>query len=254
LNCPYPDIYSVKKSVREFVQRPDIKKVFDYLITRLPDETEIFIVGGAIRNMIMEKIHGWSPVTADIDLFISGIDHIRIIRKALLQEKITKSSLGGIRWFPEKNDYYFDLCLLSDFIVIKGLNLRPSLDNFILNIDFNVNAIVFDVKKEIIYERNCINSISGRVLDFNAGLVYDKLITVYRILLFCEKLRFFLSERVFYYIKNYVDVDLLMLLERAYVSNLGRGKTKEIFKCYNRICEYKNYEAYIKEEEVLLKG
>lgn len=244
----YPDIGSVKISIQEFAQRPDIKNVFDFLIPRLPGKAEIYIVGGAIRNLIMKEIHGWSPVTSDIDLYIEGIDRIQNIRRVLAQEKITKSSLGGIRWFPEKNDFYFDICLLSDFIIIKGFNLKPTLDNLILNIDFNVNAIVFDIKKENIYERNCISSVSDRVIDFNSNLIYDKLITVYRILLFCEKLRFFLSERMFYYIKTAVDIDLLISLKRAYISNLGKQKAKEILKWLNRICKYRDYGSYQKGE------
>ncbi|MFH1974434.1 MAG: hypothetical protein ABIJ52_02590 [Pseudomonadota bacterium] len=254
MNNSYPDIDSVKKCVLKFVLRPDIKDAFDFLIPRLPDEAEIFIVGGAIRNLIMKKIHGWSPVTADIDLFIGGIDRSYVIGKILSQEKITKTALGGIRWYPEKTAFPFDLCLLSDFIVIKGFNLKPSLDNLLLNIDFNVNAVVFDVKKENLYERNCINSISSRVLDFNSDLIYDKLITVYRILLFYEKLRFFLSERAYRYLKTLVDIDTLITLKRALISNLGKEKAKEILKCYNRICKYKDYGSYIKEEETFLTG
>ncbi|MFO7666380.1 MAG: hypothetical protein R6V76_07170 [Desulfobacterales bacterium] len=252
MNGSYPDIDSVKKCVLKFVLRQDINDAFDFLVGRLPDKAEIFIVGGAIRNLIMKKIHGWSPVTADIDLFITGINSIHSIRKILWQEKITKTALGGIRWFPEKNDYCFDLCVLSDFIIFRGFNLKPTLDNLILDIDFNVNSVVFDMKKRDIYERNCIGSISDRVIDFNSDLIYDKLITVYRILLFCEKLRFFLSERIFYYIKTAVDIDLLISLKRAYVSNLGKEHSKEILKCYNRICKYKNYEAYRTEEEKYL--
>jgi len=252
LNNSYPDIESVKTCVREFVLKQDIKDVFDFLIGHLPDEAEIFIVGGAIRNLIIKKIHDWCPVTADIDLFIGGIERSYVIGKILSQEKIIKTALGGIRWYPETTDLYFDLCLLSDFIVIKGLNLKPSLDNLILNIDFNVNAIVFDVKKGNIYERNCISSISARFLDFNSDLIYDKLITVYRLLLFCEKLRFFLSERAFYYIKMAVDIDLFISLKRAYISNLGKEKTKEILKVYNRIIKYRDYSSYRKEEEAIL--
>ena len=251
MNGSYPDIDSVKQSVREFVLRPDIKEAFDFLASRLPDEAEIFLVGGAIRNLIIKEMYGWSPVTADIDLFIGNIDRSYIIKKAFSREKITKTALGGIRWYPEKTDIYFDVCLLSDFIVIKAFNLKPSLNNLILNIDFNINAIVFEVKKGDIYERNCISSISDRVLDFNSDIVFDKLITMYRILLFCEKLRFFLSKRAFYYIKTAVDIDLFISLKRAYISNLGKEKTKEILKCYNRICKYKDYESYIKGEEAL---
>ena len=254
MNGSYPDIDSVKKCVLKFVLRQDIKDAFDFLIGHLPDEAEIYIVGGAIRNLIMNKIHGWSPVTSDIDLFIGGIDSSHIIRKILSQEKITKTALGGIRWYPEKIDFYFDLCPLSDFIVIKGFNLNPTLNNLILNIDFNVNSVVFDMKKGDIYERNCISSISARFLDFNSYLVYDKLITLYRILLFCEKLRFVLSERAFYYIKNAVDIDLIISLKRAFISNLGKEKAKEILQCSSRICNYRNYESYRKGEETLWTG
>lgn len=248
----YTDIDSVKQIVHEFVLRPDIKDVFDFFIPRLPEEVEIFIVGGAIRNLIMKKIHGWSPATADIDLFIGGIDSSYIIGKILSREKTTKTALGGIRWYPEKAAFSFDLCLLSDFIVIKGLNLKPSLDNLLLNIDFNVNAVVLDVKKENLYERNCINSISSRVLDFNSDRIYDKLITVYRILLFYEKLRFVLSKRAYHYVKTSVDIDTLITLKRALISNLGKEKAKDILRCYNRICKCKDYESHRKEEETFL--
>ncbi|MDQ1330246.1 MAG: hypothetical protein QG578_509, partial [Thermodesulfobacteriota bacterium] len=214
MNGSYPDIHSVKESVLEFVQRPDIKKALDFLLTRLPDEAELFIAGGAIRNLIMEKIHGWSPVTADIDLFIGGIDRGHVISEILSPEKTAKTALGGIRWYPEKSGLYFDLSLLTDFIAIKGFDLKPTLDNLLLYIDFNVNAIVFDLKKGHLYERNCISSIAGRVLDFNSVLIYDKFITVYRMLLFCEKLKFFLSERALNYTKMAVDIDLQISLEK----------------------------------------
>jgi hypothetical protein len=247
-----PDIDSIGKIIREFVNSPGVKNAFDYLVPLLPDEAEILIVGGALRNLIMKNIHGWSPTTYDVDFFIAGIDRIQNIRKILSREKINQTALGGIRWFPEKNDYCFDFCVLSDFIIFKGFNIEPSVDNLIQNIDFNINAVVFDVKNEKLYERNCIASISERIIDSNSKLIYKKLITVYRILLFSEKLRFILSDRLFYYIKNSVDIDLLISLKRAYIANLGKEKTKEILKCYNRICKYKNYSTYINEEERLL--
>jgi len=50
-----------------------IKQNLVRLRRRLPMGAGILIVGGAIRNIIIELIHGNAPETNDIDLFISGI-------------------------------------------------------------------------------------------------------------------------------------------------------------------------------------
>nr|MBL0712997.1 hypothetical protein [Desulfobacterales bacterium] len=59
-------------AVERFFERPDVSGNLKMLSTRLPASAEIFVAGGAIRDILIEALHGSAPPTRDIDIFIGG--------------------------------------------------------------------------------------------------------------------------------------------------------------------------------------
>ena len=51
----------VAAAVERFFQRPEVAGNMEVLSRRLPAAAQIFVAGGAIRNLIIEIFHGSAP-------------------------------------------------------------------------------------------------------------------------------------------------------------------------------------------------
>lgn len=118
--------------------------------------------------------------------------------------------IGGLRWYPDNSPYTFDICLLSDFVLIAKYRLAPLWQSLLICIDFTMNAVIYDFIRKSLYERNCISDIRRSLLEFNTRRMAGKLLLAYRILLIRHKTGFALSPQVFSFIKTQIDLNTLV--------------------------------------------
>jgi len=240
------DRIRVESAVDSFFSRPEIASRLEYLRACFPQEARFLVTGGAIRNLIIELIHGSAPATRDIDVFIAEVDKNFPLAERMAVENIGPTELGGWSWQPAGCRYAFDLCLLPNFVIIAKYDLAPSLENLLKSVDFTVNAVAYDVAGRRIFERHCISDISRRVIEFNTRRMASKLLHAYRILLVRHKTGFRLSERVFSFVRGQLDVDTLRSLKQLLSSKQGEQTTRMILSEYDRICRCADYGEYLK--------
>ena len=235
---------TVETTVRQFIQLPGILSAVDFLRERLPHQAEIFIVGGAIRNLIITQLFGHAPPTEDVDIFIGGLRNDFSLRYLLEGEDVESTELDGIRWHPATSDLAFDLCLLQKFVTLQKYRLAPTRLNLLACIDFTINTILFEVNTGALFENNCIAAIEKRCLDFNTHRYYTKQLTAYRVLLIRHKTGFMLSEGVFAFLKHQLSVTELSDLTALFKNKVGKSKTRALMADYDYVCAYPNYPAY----------
>ena len=161
-------------------------------------------------------------------------------------ENIQKTDLGGLRWYPSSSNYAYDISLLPNFIIIEKYKLAPTLNNLLTSIDFTVNAVIYDVVYEKFYEQDCISSIKKRIIEFNNQRIASKLILAYRIFLIRHETDFLLSQRVFTYVKNQIDLDLLIDLKALFIGKQGKKKAEALLADYDHVCRFGEYSDYIR--------
>ena len=240
-----PQIIEVEPLVRNYFSRPDIAGPLEYLQHCLPARARLFVAGGAIRNLLIQRMHGSSPVTRDIDLFIGNLGPDVSLACALDGQQTDLTDLRGIRWQPETSGLAFDICRLCDFVIIKTYQLAPSLDNLLQTLDFTANAVVFEVGARQLYENGCLAAIQARCLDFNTTHCIDKVLLAYRVLLIRFKTGFILADRVFAFLKYNLDIDTLRPLRGLLAGKQGRETAAAVMADYNRICHYADYRDYL---------
>ena len=231
--------------VERFFQHPEIHGNLEFLSNRLPGSAEIFVVGGAIRNIIIDVLHGNAPPTGDIDIFIGGLDRDFSLSGILNDQTVEPTALKGMRWHPVSSGFAYDLCLLPDFVVIATYHLDPTTENLLIGIDFTVNAILYDFHRRTLVENGCTAAVSDGVIDFNSHLIPDKRLIAYRILLMAYKTGFKLSERVFQFVKNRLEFETAIHLKRLFRAKVGRAKAIAIMRDYNDLCKYHSYDTYL---------
>ncbi len=232
-------------AVERFFQRPEIHDNLEYLSRCLPDSAEIVVAGGAIRNVIIDVLHGHAPPTRDIDLFIGGLDPDFCLAEALEDQAVEPTALKGLRWYPVSSGLAFDLCLLPDFVVIETYHLEPTMDNLLSGIDFTVNAILYNCRKKTLVEKGCTAAVRDRVIDFNSSLIPDKRLIAYRILLIGHKTGFNFSERVFQFIKMRLELATLTHIKKLFRAKMGQRMATAIMGDFDDLCKYPSYDAYL---------
>ncbi|KPJ76126.1 MAG: hypothetical protein AMJ54_12830 [Deltaproteobacteria bacterium SG8_13] len=230
--------------IAAFLDREEIRVPLYLLDKLLPEDARVYIVGGALRDLVIRECHGSGPATEDIDLFIGNLADEFDLESRMASGRSLPTELGGIRWLPEHTRFAFDLSRLQDFVIFRKYRIEPSLENLLAAVDFTFNAIVYDRTSAALYENRCVQSIRQRLLDFNSTMFYNREITAYRALLLRFKTGFILSEAVFDFLKTNVDVEVLKFVKNLLSARLSRDLAKAVLSDYVRISGFRNYRRY----------
>lgn len=224
--------------VSAFLSNGPVAGALETLLEALSPETDVFVVGGALRNLVTEMLHGTSPPTKDIDIFLGNCDSLPTL------SPVTVTNLGGIQWLPRTCPISFDICLLKNFVILQRFRMAPSLKNLMASIDFTMNALVYDVRRKRLLDGGATDDIGKHLMEFNSPMFYSRPLTAYRILLLRQKTTFMLSSSVFQYIKQQIDIDTLLALQKILSARFDRHGRKSLWREYDRLCAFPDYDAY----------
>lgn len=238
------DKQAIEGKITGLIAHQPVREALVSLTDVLPGGAVIYLVGGAIRNLIIEFFHDRSLSIDDIDLFVGGVDADIRLTEVLPEERIVTTDLGGVRWKPAGSAYDIDICMLKDFVIIKKYRLDSHLENLLDSIDFTMNTVAFDIRSRRLYERNALLDIQKRVMAFNTQKWYTKTVTAYRTLLLRHKTGFTLSQEVYDFVKQAIDLDTLMEIKQILNTRYGKNKMQAIMDDYDVICSFGSYDDY----------
>jgi len=233
------------QAVGRFLQQPGIRGNLDLLTRRLPDAADIYVVGGALRNIIIDRVHGKAPLTRDVDVFIGGLDRGFDLAAILRDQKVAPTDLKGIRWYPASSPLAYDICLLPDFLVIDAYRLDPNLVNLLRSVDFTINAIVYDIRRRKLFEMGCTAAVRQRRIDFNCRLIPDKRLIAYRIFLMAHKTGFELARPVFQFVKQQLELESVSEVRRIVRAKTERATAAAVMALYDELGRCPSFEAYL---------
>jgi len=248
------DISTIEAKIGDFILQGPVRTVLTHLKSVLPEGTILYLVGGAIRNLIIESFHGYRPPIEDIDLFIGNVVGDILLAELLPAGRCFITDLGGIRWKPAGSIYSIDICLLRDFTIIKKYGLEPDLDNLLTALDFTMNTVVFDTGRGRLYERNALTDIRKRLMAFNTKMLYNRTATAYRALLLRHKTGFMLSPGVFEFVKQAIDLETLTKVRQILSHRHGSRSMRAIMDDYDRISAFEHFGDYRRHALEALTG
>jgi hypothetical protein len=239
-----PTDADLQRTVVRYLARPDIRGNLELLDSRLPEAAHLYVAGGAPRNAIIAALHGSAPPTQDIDIFIGGVGREFWLSDLLKDQQIRPTDLKGLRWQPAGSRLAYDISLLGDFFLIDHYQLEPTLENFLECIDFTINAVVFDVRQQLLHDAGCAAAVRARMIAFNSHRMPDKVLIAYRILLMAHKTRFRLAEPVFNFLRCRLDLDTVRQLKGLLHAKAGKTVAAAIMASFDDVCCYHTYDAY----------
>ncbi len=165
MQADIPQLTNFESAVRTYFSRADIAGPLDHLQHCLPVGARLVAAGGAIRNVLIQAVHGTAPATWDIDLFIGDLEPEVSLECALSGQQKDLTDLRGMRWQPESSDLAFDIYRFCDFVIIQAYRLAPTLESLLQTLGFTLNAVVFEVGDRQLYENGRLAAIQERRLD-----------------------------------------------------------------------------------------
>lgn len=243
------DITTIEAKIGNFIDQFPVQTALTQLEAALPQGAVIYLVGGAIRNLIIEFFHGRRPPIEDLDLFVDNVAGDLLLAEHLPAGRCRRTDLGGVRWEPAESIYSIDICLLRDFTIIKKYKLKPDLENLLSTLDFTMNTVVFDTGRGRLYERKALTDIQKRRMAFNTKMLYNRTATAYRTLLLRYKTGFMLSPGVFDFVKQAIDLATLTQVRQILATRFGSHTMRAIMDDFDRICAFEDFDDYVKHAE-----
>lgn len=240
-----PQEERLKTAIRKFFQGSRLRPVVRRLESIFPSGARIFAAGGILRNILIRHIHGLYPPAHDIDLFIGNLPPDADLPGLFSGEDFEIAELGGIRWRPVGSGWIVDLCRIEDFVIIRQHHLDPTPEGLLAAIDFDVNAVTYELGGETLRETGCVRAIQKRTIGFNSHLFFNKAHLGYRVLLIQHRINFRVSENVFNFLKSAIDVETLRSIRSIMRSKLDPNLADRLIESFDTICLYRTYARYL---------
>ncbi len=168
----------------------------DSLVNGLLKPYKIYLLGGAVRDPIINYLYDRNISTGDFDLLVDDSEReFPIIEMFRDLEGLTLNNFSSPKWKPEKG-IEIDVVAFSNVTMIKNLESDDvSLETVLKSTDFNTGAIAYDMAKPTIYSYGALEAIKKQEIEiaYVKGLALNMLLS--RLALQSEKLGFSLGPK-----------------------------------------------------------
>lgn len=165
---------NASRTVTDWLQNDDeIKELIELLLDRFPDAKGIFLVGGALRDQLLNPPR---PLK-DVDVVFDGIPLER------LQEiEGTKPNFfAGMTL--EFQGLSVDMWGLQDTYHIRKFHEPSTIAAFMKGAPFNLDKIAYDLRSETLYDEGCLAGIETRQIVYAPANAYLESIQALRCVL-----------------------------------------------------------------------
>jgi hypothetical protein len=198
-----------------------------------------FIVGGAIRDLVLAPAGSWPR---DIDVIVDGslASDLERLFDGVEKVVVRPSRLGGLHVRKTVNvegfplDLLFDVWRLEDSWATKAQKLGPTIEAFLstsfLNIDSVAVALPTDERTARVFERGFFQAIRDRTLEINSEHNQYPLVCVVRALILAAKLDFWIGPKLAHFIQSVANSATMFELLQAQRDHYGeiRGSRRQL--------------------------
>jgi hypothetical protein len=186
------------KPLRKFLQTEagrDLKS----LTALFPAQWKVFVMGGLLRDLLLEIVPKSDIKPADADLVIFGANSIDAIRRALGSVNQSTNSFGGAKCQIRPHGLVFDIWRVEDHTNMASAAKPHTIEQLLRHNLLDVDAILWDPTTGCLHDCGCLDAIAaGRIGLMGREGISEKFIAVQvaHVLVVAYKTNFKLSEKV----------------------------------------------------------
>jgi len=163
------------------------------------------VMGGLLRDLLLNRLLRMDAKPADIDLVIFGANSIDEIRSKLERMTHSTNAFGGVKCQLRPNGMVFDLWRVEDHTNMAMASKPHTIEQLLRHNLLDVDAILWDPVTDCLHDYGCLEAINtGRIgLMGPEGIAQEFLATqVAHVLMIAFKTGFSLSDDVRSFVAN----------------------------------------------------
>jgi Poly A polymerase head domain len=129
------------------------------LRSNFPKNWSIYIMGGLLRNLLLEELRALPMSNADVDLVINGASSSAELRDRLRHYCIRQNEFGGAKCRVSATGIVFDVWRIEDHVGMSSTASPRTVEQLLRHNLLDVDAILLDLKTDQLYDYGCLAAI-----------------------------------------------------------------------------------------------
>jgi hypothetical protein len=205
--------------------RSDLGHDFARLCDLFPTSWRIYVMGGVVRNLMLERMRGIKVAPADADLVVDGASSIEALRARMGPFYLSANEFGGAKCRLQSHGTVFDVWRIEDHTNM-ALATRPhTVEQLLRHNLLDVDAIVWEPRTDCLHDCGCRAAIEAGCIDLmgEAG-ISPRFLAAHaaHIIVVAYKTGLPISDRALDFVKSVCDLG-----ERLNVIRSSQGKLPE---------------------------
>jgi hypothetical protein len=170
---------------------------FISLLSLFPVGWKGLVMGGLLRDLLMQQILKIDRTPADVDMIISGADSIEEIKDKLGTVIRSTNAFGGVKCQLRPNGMVFDLWRVEDHTNMALAPKPHTIEQILRHNLLDVDAVLWDSADDSLHDCGCVNAIKAQRIEMmgSDGISREFLATqVAHVLVVAFKTNFTLSD------------------------------------------------------------
>jgi len=141
-----------------------VGKDLSLLRSNFPKDWSVYIMGGLLRNLLVEELRGLPINNADIDLVVNGANSSSELRESVRDYCIRQNEFGGAKCQISRSGVIFDVWRIEDHVGMSSTAKPHTVEQLLKHNLLDVDAVLLDAQTEYLYDYGCVAAIQrGRV-------------------------------------------------------------------------------------------
>lgn len=169
------------------------------ILTLLPAQWNTYVMGGLLRDLLLERALQIGARLSDIDLVIFGAESVQDIRDKLGAAILATNAFGGVKCRLRPTGLVFDLWRVEDHTNMSHAPAPQTIEQLLQHNLLDIDAILWEPKTDRLHDHGCLKAIiAERIgLQGQAGISETVVATqIVHVLMVAYKTSFPLSDNL----------------------------------------------------------
>jgi len=132
------------------------------LCSSFPRNWSIYMMGGVLRDLLLQELREIKVCNADVDLVINGAESSTELCDKLRDYRIRQNDFGGAKCQVSPSGVIFDVWRISDHVGMSSAPEPHTIEQLLRHNLLNVDAALIDLQTGYLYNLGCIEAIQKR--------------------------------------------------------------------------------------------
>lgn len=180
----------------------------DYVVNRLLIGMTCYLLGGSVRDPIVNFLYGREVPTKDYDILVDNLNvELDLPRLFFGMKDVFTNSYGTVKWRPDVGIELDVTTFTNANPIRRGEDVKPSLELWLSTCDFNTSSLAYGLGDQVVYDYQAMEGIYKQEVELIGGNDPPQRVLA-RLVLHSDKLGFKIGRNGIRFIRSHYNPGL----------------------------------------------